>query len=162
LAFDGYEWAVCDDCTMTIELARRGDEAEVLALVRKAYARYVSRIGKEPGPMLDDYGSRIDQGAAWVLKHGDAVRGVLVLIDNPGYLLLDNVAVDPDCQGQGLGRRLIEFAEAEAKRRGHPEIRLYTNEKMSENIALYRHLGFDETHRATEGGYARIFMRKSL
>jgi ribosomal protein S18 acetylase RimI-like enzyme len=147
---------------MTITLARRGDDGAILALVREAYAKYVPRIGKEPGPMLDDYARRIDQGAAWVLKHGDAVRGVLVLIDDPGYLLLENVAVDPDCQGQGLGRKLIEFAESEGKRRGYAEIRLYTHATMVENIALYLRLGYEETHRATQSGYARVFMRKSL
>ncbi|MFX8999726.1 GNAT family N-acetyltransferase, partial [Acinetobacter baumannii] len=43
----------------------------------------------------------------------------------------------PDRQGRGLGRRLIAFADAEARRLGLPEIRLYTHVTMTGNIALY-------------------------
>ena len=31
----------------------------------------------------------------------------------------------------------MEFAEVETRRRGYDEIRLYTHEKMTENIAMY-------------------------
>jgi hypothetical protein len=33
---------------------------------------------------------------------------------------------------------------------------------MSENLAIYRTLGYLETHRATQDGFARVFMRKPL
>ena len=62
----------------------------------------------------------------------------------------------------GLGRRLIEFAEAEARRLGYAELRLYTHEKMVENIALYGRLGFEEIGRGREAGYDRVFMTKRL
>jgi len=45
---------------------------------------------------------------------------------------------------------------------GFAELRLYTHEAMSENIALYRRLGFEETRRRQEDGYDRVFMRKSV
>ena len=53
------------------------------------------------------------------------------------------------CQGEGLGRRLIEHAAAEAARLRLPALRLYTNAAMSENLSMYAHLGFVETHRAS-------------
>jgi len=53
------------------------------------------------------------------------------------HLLLDNLAVRPDRQRCGFGRKLIAFAEAEARRLRFAELRLYTHEAMSENIALY-------------------------
>lgn len=112
--------------------------------------------------MLDDYAMRVKEGSAWVLEREGAIRGVLVLLDFPDYLLLDNVAVDPDSHGQGLGGMLIAFAEDEARRRGYPEIRLYTHETMVENIAMYPKLGYEESHRVTEKGYARVYMRKSI
>lgn len=112
--------------------------------------------------MLDDYAARVAQDSAWVLERDEAICGALVLLDFPDYLLLDNVAVDPACQRQGLGRILIAFAEDEARRRGHPEIRLYTHETMVENIAIYARLGYEETHRVTEKGYARVYMCKKI
>lgn len=112
--------------------------------------------------MLDDYAARVAEGAAYVLERDGAICGALVLLDFPGYLLLDNIAVDPSCQGQGLGRILIAFAEGEALRRGYREIRLYTHETMTENIAMYPRLGYEETHRVIEKGYARVYMRKKI
>ena len=76
--------------------------------------------------------------------------------------LLDNIAVLPECQGKGHGRVLIEFAEAEARRRGFQEIHLYTHALMTENIALYRRIGFVETRRVSEKGYDRVYMTKRL
>lgn len=142
--------------------ARTGQEDAIRTLVRRAYAMYVPRMGKEPGPMVDDYAARVAEGSVYVLERDGAICGALVLLDFPGYLLLDNVAVDPACQGLGLGRILIDFAEGEALRRGYPEVRLYTHETMIENIAMYPRLGYEESHRVTEKGYARIYMRKKI
>lgn len=41
-------------------------------------------------------------------------------------------------------------------------MRLYTNEAMIENLALYAHLGFAETRRLVEDGYRRVYMEKHL
>ena len=43
-----------------------------------------------------------------------------------------------------------------------PALRLYTNVAMTENLAMYRHLGFVETHRAVEDGYHRVHLRYRL
>ena len=85
-----------------------------------------------------------------------------MLLEKPDHLLLDNIAVDPRRQRQGLARQLVAFAESEARRRGHAELRLYTHVRMVENIALYRHLGFVETGRGHDVGYDRVFMSKAL
>lgn len=145
-----------------IRKARPDDLARIEAIVAAAYEKYIARIGKKPGPMLDDYAARIANGEAFVCELGGRVAGVLVLLDEPDYLLLDNVAVAPERHGQGIGRQLIAFADDEARRRGYREIRLYTHEMMTENIAMYPRLGYEETHRAEQAGYQRVFMRKKL
>ena len=61
-----------------------------------------------------------------------------------------------------MAAALIDFAEAEARRRGFAEIQLYTHALMTENIALYRRIGFVETHRVSEKGYDRVYMSKRL
>jgi len=140
----------------------RPDEAAALrALVRAAYAPWVPLIGREPGPMGDDYAARIAAGQAWVVERDGALLGALVIEDTPTGLLVDNVAVAREARGTGLGRALMAFAEAEAVRRGHASIWLYTHEKMTTNIALYERLGFVETHRAEQSGFARVFMAKA-
>ena len=143
--------------------ARTDDRAAVEAIVDAAYSIYVERIGKAPGPMLDDYAGLIAAGAVSVLEDPDGViAALIVLLPKPDHLLLDNIAVRPDRQGRGLGRRLIAFAESEARRRGYAELRLYTHETMTENIALYTRLGFRETGRGQEAGYNRVFMTKPI
>ena len=146
-----------------IRPARPEDRAAVEAIVAAAYARYIARIGKPPGPMLDDYAARIADGAVSVFEEADGrLAGIIVLVPKPDHLLLDNVAVRPDRQGRGIGRALIAFAEAEARRAGFRELRLYTHVTMVENIALYTRLGFAETGRGREAGYDRVFMTKWL
>ncbi|WP_198370624.1 GNAT family N-acetyltransferase [Roseomonas rosulenta] len=141
----------------------RPDEAPALRdLVRAAYAKYVPRLGREPAPMLDDYAARIAAGQAWVLEEGGALVGALVLEDEPGALMLYNIAVAPTAQGRGVGKRLIAFTEAEARRRGYTLLRLFTNEKMVENVAMYAHLDFTETHRGSEAGHRRVYFEKRL
>src|SRR3954449_4037627 len=82
-----------------IRRARPEDSEAVCRLVHNAYAHYVERLGKPPGPMLDDYDRRIAAGQAWVLEDGGSVVGVLVLEDaEGGALLLDNVAVARSAQ----------------------------------------------------------------
>jgi ribosomal protein S18 acetylase RimI-like enzyme len=138
------------------------DTDAVRALVRRAYAHYVIRLGREPGPMRDDYAQRIADGQVWVLEEAGELIGVVVLSERPESFLLQNVAVAPAGQGKGYGRRLITFAEQEAKRCGRDELQLYTHVLMVENIALYQHLGFREIGRIQEQGFDRVYMAKPV
>jgi GNAT superfamily N-acetyltransferase len=141
----------------------RPEEAEaVAAIVDAVYRHYIPRIGKKPGPMLDDYTKRTAAGDVWVLVDGGAINGILVLEETSDGFLLDNIAVVPERQGKGDGRALLEFAEAEATRRGWKEIRLYTHVLMTENIALYQRIGYVEAGRVTEKGFDRVYMMKRL
>lgn len=138
------------------------DAEAIRALVRAAYAKYIPRLGREPAPMNDDYAARIAAGQAWVLEDGGALAGALILEDEPGALLLYNIAVAPAAQGKGVGKRLVAFTEAEARRRGYALLRLYTNELMVENVAMYPRLGFTETHRGSEAGHRRVYFEKRV
>lgn len=145
-----------------LRLATRDDLASIQGIVRAAYAHYVARIGREPGPMLDDYATLIDGGHVHVAERDGIVQGLLVLIPQKDAMLLDNVAVIPEARGSGLGRVMLAFAERVATEAGYKVIKLYTNEAMAENIALYTRLGYGETHRAKENGLRRVYMCKSL
>jgi ribosomal protein S18 acetylase RimI-like enzyme len=145
-----------------IRAATADDVSAITQIVGQAYRHYIARMGKPPGPMLDDYGARVLEGVVWVLEEGSVIAGIIVLLPTMDYLLLDNIAVSPARQGLGLGRRLLAFAEAEALRSGYLEIRLYTHRTMVENQRLYASIGYEETGRGTEAGYDRVFMRKQL
>lgn len=90
------------------------------------------------------------------------MAGIVVLDETAEGFLLQNVAVDPSHKGKGLGKMLLKFADAEAKRAGYDSIYLYTHEKMVENLAGYAKFGYVEYDRRVEAGLARIYMRKKL
>jgi GNAT superfamily N-acetyltransferase len=105
---------------------------------------YIPRLGKPPGPMLESYDRVISQRAVYVVEEGGAVIGALVLGRDREGLLLENVAVDPQHLGKGIGEALLQFAEAEARRQGFAQIHLYTYARREEN------------------GFSRVYMRKVL
>ena len=145
-----------------LRIATADDRPAVEAIVEAAYKHYVARIGRKPGPMLDDYGALIEAGRVHVMESDGTPKGVLVLIPEADAMLLDNIAVDPSAQGAGLGREMMIFAEDAARNVGYKAIRLYTNAMMTENIALYTRAGYVETHRGVEKGLHRVYMTKQL
>ena len=98
---------------MEIRPAQVENAAAITECVAAAYRHYITRIGKPPGPMLDDYTAVIQQHRVFILVDGTRIIGVLVLIKQDKSLLLDNVAVHPEYQGRGLGRELVALAEEE-------------------------------------------------
>jgi RimJ/RimL family protein N-acetyltransferase/ribosomal protein S18 acetylase RimI-like enzyme len=142
--------------------AHPDDAPALAAIAAAAYARYVRRIGRPPAPMLADYDQVLATAEVWVADDDGRPVGFAVLAERPGHLLLENVAVHPDQQGQGIGRTLLDHAEDRARDRDLPQIRLYTHETMTENLAIYRSRGYHETARRIEDGYRRVHLTKPL
>ncbi|PZW31140.1 acetyltransferase (GNAT) family protein [Thermosporothrix hazakensis] len=150
---------------MTIRTIRRAQEAEREAIetcVRRAYACYLARMEREPAPLHADYLSLIKDGTVYVLPTTEGICGVLVMMPERDAMFVENVAIDPRFQGQGLGRLLFSFVEQEALKAGLKAIRLYTNAVMVENFRFYRRLGFEEVDRRLHEGYQRVFFQKLL
>ena len=63
-------------------------------------------LGDEQESMIDRY---LDRGAMYALEE-EGIRAVCVVTDEGGGVLeLKNIAVEPEHQGKGYGRALIEF-----------------------------------------------------
>jgi ribosomal protein S18 acetylase RimI-like enzyme len=150
---------------MTIYQAGPGDLAIVREITRRAYEHYVPIIGGEPMPMGEDYAPRIAARQVWLLEEGGAVAGLIVLEDRPDDLRIYSVAIAPEHQHAGLGRKLLLFAEDLGRERGHRAITLITNVKMARNIEIYRRFGFIETRRSAHpkiAGMMVVDMEKKL
>jgi ribosomal protein S18 acetylase RimI-like enzyme len=136
------------------------DVSKVAAPVDAAYGHYVERIGMMPRPMTDDYAEVIANQRVTVAEiHGSVVGMIALAVDEEGFLV-DNVAVDPSHRGEGLGRALLELAEAEARRAGFDSVHLFTHEKMTENLAIYSRMGYVEYDRCPQDGFSLVYMRK--
>ncbi len=142
--------------------ATAADAGPIAIVVDRAYRHYIPLLGRTPTPMLGDFAAAIGEHDVWVLDTGSGLAAVIELIARPDHLWVHNVAVDPDWQGRGLGRRLLAFAEAEALRLGLPAVGLLTNERYLANIAMYERYGYRETHREPYGGTDLIHFRKPI
>ena len=147
---------------IAVRPALHSDATGIAACVDAAYRHYVARIGRKPGTILEDFADAIRRHQVHVAEESGGIVGALVLALTEEGFLLEMIAVHPSAQGTGVGRRLLEFSEAEALRQGYAAIYLYTHEKMTENQALYSKIGYVEYDRRTEQGLARVYMRKEL
>jgi ribosomal protein S18 acetylase RimI-like enzyme len=127
---------------MELRQATAADAGAIRDLTRQAYAKWVPLIGREPKPMTADYEGAVAKHRFDLLYVDGTLAALIETIREPDHLLVENVAVSPSFQGRGLGRRLMAHAETLAVSMGFGEIRLYTNQRFAENIALYCRLGY--------------------
>jgi N-acetylglutamate synthase-like GNAT family acetyltransferase len=146
----------------SIRRATTVDLPAIRGLITDAYTKYVERIGRPPAPMTAYYAAALEHSRVWVLVRVDAIVGALVTEDRADHLLLETVAVAPTAQGSGYGALLLDRAERDAAELELPEVRLYTNEAMTENLTFYPRHGYRETRRAVEDGFRRVYFSKTV
>ena len=148
--------------TSTIRTATRSDLAAIQAISDAAYGVYVAAMGQKPGPMLADYAAHLAEDVVMVaLDAKDVIRAYAVILHLSDGYWPDNIAVDPAAQGQGVGGQLVTAVEAWLRVRTD-RYQLYTNVKMTANIAWYRRTGFTETGRRLVDGFDRVYFEKHI
>ena len=146
-----------------IRIAREDDGPGIRACANRAYTRYVAVIGRKPAPMVADFASQIASENVYVATDPQGeLLGFIVFYEQPGHIMLENVAVFPEVSGQGVGRELIRFCEETARHRDLDAVHLYTNEEMTDNLSIYPRLGYVEVGRRTEDGFNRVYFEKSV
>jgi ribosomal protein S18 acetylase RimI-like enzyme len=145
-----------------IRLAREVDVSDVSALVQAAYAPYLDRLPMAPVPLSADYATLVSALACRVAATEQRIVGLLVLWPRGDHLLIENLAVHPEAQHRGIGGLLLGRAEQEARESGLGTVRLFTNARMTENLAYYGRRGYEETSRTGDTGFDRVFLEKRL
>ena len=131
----------------TARLATQADLPAIHRITHAAYAPYIPDLGREPLPMRTDHAPYVDAGHVWMVARDGNERALAVLAPHPDHLLIVNLAILPEAQGQGTGRWMLGFAETQARTYGLPELRLFTNAKMTRNLAIYDAAGYVEAAR---------------
>lgn len=127
--------------------------------MQSAYASYRARMeGKRLPPMDADYRSEIENYPVWVVESEGNIIGALIMDFDNDRASIANIAVSPEFQGQGIGGRLMQHAEVQARERHLSELHLATHVLLDENLSLYRHLGWEETGRDE----SRVYMKKRI
>ncbi len=142
--------------------ATPADAGEIRAITRAAYARWVPVIGREPLPMQADYHEALGRHRFDLLQRGAHILALIETAPREDYLWIENIAVRPEEQGAGLGRRLLDHAEALARDAGLGETRLLTNQAFATNVALYERCGYRVTARAEFMNGVTVFMSKRI
>ena len=145
-----------------VRIARQADVSALTAIATAAYAIYLERMDREPAPMIADFAAHVERGEAYVLEDEGEVVAFIITYARKENQFIENVAVRPSRQGQGHGKMLLEAAEQMARSNGQDKVVLYTNLKMSENLAFYPRLGYVEMKRVSEDGFERVYFEKRL
>lgn len=147
---------------VTITRAGHGDAAAIRDLTRAAYAKWVPVIGREPLPMRADFEHAVRHHLIALLHDGDVLAALIEMIPEGDCLLIENIAVAPEFQGRGHGRRLLAHAEELACSLGCGKIRLYTNQRFTGNVQLYARIGYAVEREEAFMGGVTVHMSKEL
>ncbi|WIV60501.1 GNAT family N-acetyltransferase [Amycolatopsis nalaikhensis] len=140
------------------------DAGEVLTLQRAAYVTEARAHDDWDLPplleTLDEARAALESCLSWGFReHGRLVASVRLTVSG-AVGMVGRLVVAPDRQGQGLGRALLLAAEGLAP----PEVtvfRLFTGSKSVGPQAMYRKLGYRETHRTPENNHELVHFEKA-
>jgi GNAT superfamily N-acetyltransferase len=150
------------ETTIAIRPAAPDEAGAIRDLVRAAYARWIPIIGRDPLPMTADYERAVREHRIDILERGGTMDGLIETMLREDHLWIENVAVAPGSQGNGLGRRLLAHAEDLAVAAGRGELRLLTNAAFGNNVAIYGALGYRVDRREEFKGGITVYMSKRI
>ncbi|MBI3769231.1 MAG: winged helix-turn-helix transcriptional regulator [Deltaproteobacteria bacterium] len=129
-----------------------------------AQAAYLGEIARRFGRPLDHWNQGpIAAAVSLVVADGRRPMGCGALREiAPGVGEIKRMWLHPDARGLGLGARLLAALEAAARGLGHDEIRLDTNDRLREAIALYEGAGYRPMKRYNDNPDATRFYAKQL
>jgi len=127
-----------------------------------SYEQFVVTIGKKPAPMVANFAKHREQNELHIISFDGNPVGYVVFMKHQDALFIDNIAIMPLSQGNGIAGFVFAWLNRLAAEMELNFLRLYTNEKMTGNLSLYQHLGFRETHRGHENGFSRVYFEKPV
>ena len=157
-----------DDLTITRIPADFDRWAKLLALIRSAFA-YMDGVIDPPSSahrltpqsLVEKAGAEV----GFLAMRGEHLLGCIFVAERSDSFYVGKLAVAEAARGLGVGRQLMQSAEAHARAHGKPILELETRIELKRNHATFRALGFEEAKRTSHPGYDRvtsITFRKSL
>jgi putative acetyltransferase len=157
--------------TSTLRIAELEDTAGAQAfrtLNEEWIRRHFTLEPRDVESLSDPRGAVLARGGrvylAWI---GEEAVGCVALVPlGEGVWELSKMAVAPHQRGRGIGRKLLQYAIAEARRLGAASLFLGSNTKLADAVHLYESVGFQhvERERLPPLPYARanVFMELRL
>jgi GNAT superfamily N-acetyltransferase len=112
---------------------------------------------------LEDVRDWAKTWSVWVVRHEHRLAGAVRARLDGDRWELGRLMVAPDLAGRGLGRRLLEHAEAHAPAEAR-RFALFTGARSARNITLYQRAGYRLTDPADAGGHIRgaVYLEKDV
>ncbi len=132
---------MADRAAIEIRDIRDGDVAQVIALW---HAAGVARPWNDPARDIA-FARRHDHSTVLVAVDGEQVFGSAMIGEDGHRGWVYYMAVLPETQGTGLGRRLLAAAEAWLGARGCWKVQLLVREDNAPVVAFYEHAGYRDT-----------------
>lgn len=108
--------------------------------------------GDDPGAGFDDYLAIPERVMTWVATDGDTIIGMTGLLWQGEESTIEPVIVDRQRRRDGVGRRLIEAAVEESRRRGATDVNIKPVARNASAIQAFHELGFRTL------GHLQLFM----
>ena len=125
--------------------------------------RFESGFDPAASLSLEDRDLAPPRGAFLVASvDGESVACGAVKSISPGLGSLKRMWVADMVRGLGIGRRMLEALEAQARELGLATLRLETNQTLQEAFGLYRSAGYREVARFNSDPYAHHWFEKSI
>ena len=159
---------------LSIRQFRRDDADEVRRLFTEGQRQISAGVEREldsyirdslKGDLADIWGNYVDRPGSnfWVLKSGGQLVGIAGLQRRDSDTCeLRRMAVDIGWRRRGLGRRLLETAEAFAREQGYTTICLSTITPLQPAIALYEGTGYRLKGQSRYGAVTVLHYSKNL
>ena len=116
------------------------------------------RVEEEDRKILENPKSYvIDRGGQifFAINDGKAIGTAAMVLVEESIFELSKMAVDPNYQGLGIGRRIVDECIKFAKYHKAQEIFLITNDKLLPALELYRSSGFELDENYDDNRYER-------
>lgn len=140
------------------------DAGEVLTVQRAAFVSEAAIYGSVDMPpltqTLPELEAELRSESGFAARIDGRLVGAIRFVERDGMLLIGRIAIAPDMQGEGIGRKLLAAAEEAS---GADVAELFTGSLSEANLRLYEACGYEEHERVPDGdGIAQVFLRKRL
>ncbi len=106
--------------------------------------------------------AQIRAGEIYVATRSGSIVGFISACPNYEHLFVAAIAVQPPHQRQGIGSRLLAFAEKFAAERGLDFVSLYSDGLNLSNTRFYTYRGYYETDRTEGPDFLRVYYSKDI
>jgi len=125
-------------------IIRNAEDVDVPQIIELWHASGISRPWNDPERDIA-FARRNSNSTILVAVRDDQVLATAMIGEDGHRGWAYYVAARPDCQGFGLGRRIMSAAEAWLAARGVWKVQLLVREDNTSVIEFYQHLGYKDT-----------------